>query len=68
MATEVQINNMDTTVRVVDGDALLAPKTLDAIVRTVLQAVNDQKAHAMRVRAETRVTGGVTREMEEEDH
>ncbi|MGH8066281.1 MAG: hypothetical protein ACRERE_13810 [Candidatus Entotheonellia bacterium] len=67
MATEVQINDMNTMVRAVDGDSLLTPKTMDAIVRAVLQAVTDQEAHAQRVRAETRVTGGVAHEMEEED-
>ena len=64
---EVQIGDLASTVRAVDGDSLLTPQTLEKIVRTVLQAVNDQEAHAKRVRAETRVTGGVAHEMEEED-
>ena len=64
---EVQIGDLASTVRAVDGDSLLTPQTLEKIVRAVLQAVNDQEAHAKRVRAETRVTGGVAHEMEEED-
>lgn len=64
---EVQIGELASTVRAVDGDSLLTPQTLEQIVRAVLQAVNDQEAHAKRVRAETRVTGGVAHEMEEED-
>jgi hypothetical protein len=64
---QVQINDLMSTVRAVDGDSLLAPQTMEKIVRVVLQAVNDQQAHAGRVHAETRVTGGVAYEMEEED-
>jgi len=64
---EVQIGDLASTVRAVDGDSLLTPQTLEKIVRAVLQAVNDQEAHAKRVRVETRVTGGVAHEMEEED-
>ena len=64
---EVQINDVMSTVRAVDGDSLLAPQTMEKIVRVVLQAVNDQQAHTRRVRAETRVTGGVSHEQEEQD-
>ena len=64
---EVQIGDLASTVRAVDGDSLLTPQTLEKIVRAVLEAVNGQEAHAKRVRAETRVTGGVAHEMEEED-
>jgi hypothetical protein len=64
---EVQINDLASTVRAVDGDSLLAPQTMEKIVRVVLQAVNDQKAHGQRTRAERRVTSGVTHEQEEQD-
>jgi len=64
---EVQIGDLASTVRAVDGDSLLTPQTLEKIVRAVLEAVNDQEAHAKRVGAETRVSGGVAHEMEEED-
>ena len=57
---QVQINDLMSTVQAVDVD-------MEKIARVVLQAVNDQQAHARRVRAETRVTGGVAYEMEEED-
>lgn len=63
MSAEVQIQDVQTTVRAVDGDSLLAPKTMDAIVRAVLAAVNDQNGHEQRRRAETRVTSGVVHEM-----
>jgi len=64
---EVQINDLMSTVRAVDGDSLLAPQTMEKIVRVVLQAVNDQQAHTRRVCAETRVTGSVSHEREEQD-
>jgi hypothetical protein len=65
--TEVQINNMNTMVRAVDGDSLLAPQTMEKIVRAVLQAVNEQEEHHKRVRAERRITGGVSHERDEEE-
>jgi hypothetical protein len=63
---DVQIGDVSSTVRAVDGDSLLAPQTLEKIVRLVLQAVKDQDEHDKRVRAEQRVTGGVSKELEEE--
>jgi type IV secretory pathway ATPase VirB11/archaellum biosynthesis ATPase len=63
---EVHIGDVTSTVRAVDGDSLLAPQTMEKIVRVVLQAVRDQEDHGKRVRAEQRVTGGVSQELEEE--
>jgi hypothetical protein len=63
---EVQIGDLTSTVRAVDGDSLLAPKTMEKIVRAVLQAVRDQEEHRKRTRAEQLVTGGVSKELEEE--
>lgn len=63
---QVQINDLMSTVRAVDGDSLLAPQTMEKIVRVVLQAVNDQEAHRQRVRAERRVMSDVSHEQEEQ--
>ena len=63
---DVQIGDVTSTVRAVDRDSLLAPQTMEKIVRVVLQAVRDQEAHGKRVRAEQRVTGGVSQELEED--
>ena len=63
---EVHIGDLTSTVRAVDGDSLLAPQTMEKIVRVVLQAVRDQEEHGKRVRAEQRVTGGVSQELEEQ--
>jgi hypothetical protein len=64
---DVHIGDLQSTVRAVDGDALLSPQTLEKIVRVVLQAVNDQEAHRRRVRAEQRITSGVSHELDERE-
>jgi hypothetical protein len=64
---EVQIQTLQSTVQAFDGDVALSPQTMDKIVRAVLQAVNDEQAHRQRVRAEQRITAGVSHELEERD-
>jgi hypothetical protein len=64
---EVQINDLQSTVRAVDSDSLLSPQAMEQIVRVVLQAVNDQEAYRRRVRAEQRITRGVSFELEESE-
>ena len=64
---EVQINDLQSTVRAVDSDSLLSPQTMEKIVRVVLQAVNEQESHRRRVRAEQRITRGVSYELEESE-
>jgi len=61
---DVEISEMQTNVRAVDGDSLLAPQTLQKIINLVLAAVRDEKAHGERVSDEQRITGGVTKENE----
>ncbi len=65
---EVEIGNIASTVRAVDGDALLAPKTLDKIVRAVLEAVKEHEDHGKRARSERRITDGVSHERDEQEH
>ena len=53
----VFIRNVTATTRVVDGDALLAPRTLERIVAAVMDALEDHKAdESSRVR-DTRIGG-----------
>ena len=59
---EVHINDVQSSVRAVDGDSLLTPQTLQKIVGVVLQAVRDDDAHRERVRSEQQVGGGVSRD------
>jgi hypothetical protein len=63
---EVNIEDVVSTVRTVDGDSLLTPNTLRRIVNAVLLAVEEREAHARRVRAEQCISGGVREELEEE--
>jgi hypothetical protein len=67
MKMEVQIQRLQSTVEAFDGDAPLSPQTMNKIVRAVLEAVNDQEAHRQHVRAEQRITRGVSYELEERD-
>jgi len=62
---EVQIQTLQSTVQAFDGEVPLSPQIMEKIVRAVLQAVNDQEAHRQRVRAEQRITGGISQELEE---
>jgi hypothetical protein len=54
---QVIIDEVVTTLRAVDGEALLAPQTLEKLVRAVLRAVNEQQDHARRVDAELSLDG-----------
>lgn len=56
---DIYINEVTSTVRAVDDDTLLAPETMRAIVRAVLEAVEAKEAHRARVQAEQRVAGSV---------
>ena len=62
---EVEISDLQSTVRAVDGDALISPSTMETIVRIVLQAVDDREAHRRRVYREQRVSYGHRHELEE---
>ena len=52
---DVIINEVVSSVRLVDGQALLDPKTLSSIVRTVLSAVDERDARARRRAEETEI-------------
>jgi hypothetical protein len=64
---EVNIEELVSNIRIVDGDSVLSPKTMERIVGTVLEAVNMKEQHRMRVQAERKVTGGVQEEQEQGD-
>jgi hypothetical protein len=62
--TEVEIGDFSSTVRAVDGGALLAPRTLRRIVEAVMEALDARDRHRTRVRAERRVTAGIVADMD----
>lgn len=62
---EVHIDEVASTVRAVDGEALLAPATLRKILHAVMQAIDEREHHRGRVHAETRISRGVSHEQDE---
>jgi hypothetical protein len=63
---QVHINEIASTVRTVEGSAVLSPAQMQEIIRLVLKAIEERDAHNQRVNAERRVTSGVRDEMEGE--
>jgi hypothetical protein len=64
---EVEINELQSTVRAVDHESLLSPQMINRIIRLVLAAVDDRDNHRKRVKAEQRITDGVSHELEEQE-
>lgn len=64
---DVQIGEITTTIKAVDGTTLISPDVLRQIVSVVMRAVEERDAHSDRVRAERRVTGGVSQERDAEE-
>lgn len=64
---DIEINEIVSSVRAVDGNALLSPRVLQRIVEAVVQAVEQKTAHDKRTRDERRITGGVAEEQHSEE-
>jgi hypothetical protein len=54
---DVHIAEVVSTVRAVDGEALLSPRVMEQIVQAVLRAVEEREAHQARVRQEQQIPG-----------
>jgi len=63
---DVEIGQLNSTVRAVDGHALLTPQVMQTIVAAVAQAINDRDSQEKRARSERQVTGGVSQERDQE--
>ena len=61
---EVHIEEVISTVRTVSTDSVLAPRTLEKIVRTVLDAVRADQEHKERLNDERRVTSNTRHDMD----
>jgi hypothetical protein len=61
----IEIGDVSSTVRSVDGDALLSPAVLRQIVAAVTAALRASGETEQRARAERRITGGVSVERDE---
>lgn len=55
---EVNINEVQSTVRPVDGDAALSPQTMQKIIDAVMREVEERERHRERTRSEQQVGGG----------
>jgi hypothetical protein len=49
---EVDIGEIRSSIRVVDGEHVLSPQAMERIVRAVLEAVREEESHRSRVREE----------------
>ena len=65
--SDAHIGSVNSTIRAVDGNSLLAPAVLQQIVQTVLQAVDEDAARRRRIDGERRVTPGVAYEQSREE-
>ena len=55
---EVNINEVRSNVRAVDGDAALSPQTMQKIIEAVMREVEERERHRDRAGAEQKVGGG----------
>jgi len=62
--TEVNINDIVSSVRTVDDESFLSPQVLEKIVSAVLEAVAEREEHRQRVCREQRIESGKWEEME----
>jgi hypothetical protein len=64
---DVEIGEVIANVHAVDGSAMLSPDVMRRIVEAVLKAVEEREAHKQSVRAERRITDGVSAERDAEE-
>lgn len=62
---EVNISEIVSHVKALDGESLLSPRVLAKIVSAVLEAVEEREEHRLRVRREQRIE---SEERENTDH
>jgi len=62
----VEIGELVSSIQVMDGDSVLTPQTMDKIKQLMLKVIEEHENHQKRVRAEQRVSGGVSQELMED--
>jgi hypothetical protein len=62
----VEIGEMVTHVNVSDGDAALSPQAWAQIKLLVMNILEEHERHQKQVRAERRITSGVSQELQED--
>jgi hypothetical protein len=63
---DVNIDQVNSTVRSVDGSSLLSPAVMKRIVEAVMKAMHEKSAHTERVNTERKLTQGVWAESGQE--
>lgn len=53
---EVHIEELQSSVRAVDGASVLSPQTMQQILAIVMRAVEEREAHRDRVKSEQKVS------------
>jgi hypothetical protein len=64
---DVEIGEVSSTVRAVDGDSLVNPAAMQRIVQHALRVMQEAQEHAKRVAEERQVTGGVADQQFQQD-
>ena len=62
----IEIGEIITSIQVTDGDAALTPQAWEQIKMLVKKMIVEHQQHQMQVRAEQRVTAGVSWELEDD--
>ena len=62
----IEIAEMITHMNVTDGDAALTPQAWERIKQLVAKMIEEHERHQKLVRAEQRITGGVSQELQED--
>ena len=57
---EINIGEVNSTVRATDSASLLAPEVMERIVRVVLERVREEEAHRERAESERRLSPGIS--------
>ena len=62
----IEIEEMVTHVSTVEGDVALTPQAWEQIKRMVTAIIEEREKHQNQVRAEQRITTGVSQELQED--
>jgi hypothetical protein len=62
----VEVGELISNVQVMDGDSILTPQMMSKITQLILKVMQEHENHQKRVRAEQRISGGVSQELMED--
>ena len=62
----VEVGELVSNVHVMDGDSILTPQMISKVSQLILKVIEERENHQKRVRAEQRVSSGVSAELLED--